>query len=220
MPKGDVLLYTGDLTRVGKPEEIMSFNAWLGLQDYQHKIGIVGNHDLLFEDDRKKACGLFTEGVLLFDETYLLPVAGQAEPLKIWGTPWNPWFQDWAFNLQRGPEMASRWMLVPDDVDILLTHTPPYGIQDFVDNRHGRGPIGCEELRKRVDDIAFAGEWKQRLNCFGHVHESYGHTVDISTRWTFVNGSNCLWTLNHPPYVIDYNSETKSYRVVEDQTDW
>ncbi|MCK4490026.1 MAG: hypothetical protein KAU23_07180 [Anaerolineales bacterium] len=47
---------------------------------------------------------------------------------KFYGSPWQPWFYDWAFNLQRGPEIRSKWELIPEGIDILITHGPPYGI--------------------------------------------------------------------------------------------
>ena len=220
MPRGDVLLYCGDISDHGRVGELERFNNWLGAQPYRHKIGICGNHDFLFQQDRKQALQLLRSGITLFDQTFLLPVEGQEEPLKIWGSPWNPWFHDWAFNLPRGPQLAAVWAQIPEDVDILITHTPPHGILDQVNNRHGSGPIGCEALRERRDEIAFSEDWKWRLNCFGHIHEGHGHTTCHSTRWVYVNASNCLWGLTYPPYVVDYDSETKRFEVIENQDLW
>jgi Icc-related predicted phosphoesterase len=220
MPAGDVLIYCGDISRHGTISEIESFNSWLSVQPYERKIGICGNHDLLFQQDRKKALELLNGGITLFDQELLLPVKGRETPLKIWGTPWNPWFHDWAFNLPRGPQMAAVWAQVPDDVDILVTHTPPHGILDEVNNRHGSGSIGCESLRERVEEIAFVEPWKWRLNCFGHIHEGRGYTECHSTRWLYVNASNSRRSLTSPPYVVDYDSEAERFKVVENQDLW
>ncbi len=47
--------------------------------------------------------------------------------IKIWGSPWQPWFYDWGFNLERGEKCLEKWNLIPKDTDILLTHGPPIG---------------------------------------------------------------------------------------------
>ena len=49
------------------------------------------------------------------------------EGVKVYGSPWQPWFGGWAFNLERGPDIAAKWALIPDDTDVLLTHGPPAG---------------------------------------------------------------------------------------------
>ena len=33
----------------------------------------------------------------------------------------------WGFNKERGDALLQKWNLIPDDVDILLTHGPPVG---------------------------------------------------------------------------------------------
>ena len=42
-----------------------------------------------------------------------------------WGSPWQPEFNSWAFNLPRGEPLSEKWALIPDDVDVLVTHSPP-----------------------------------------------------------------------------------------------
>ena len=38
------------------------------------------------------------------------------------GTPWQPEFGGWAFNLKRGEECVQKWNLIPRDTDVLVTH--------------------------------------------------------------------------------------------------
>jgi Icc-related predicted phosphoesterase len=98
--------------------------------------------------------------------------------LKVWGSPWQPRFFDWAFNLDRGPDLAAKWALVPDDTDILITHGPPVGILD----RTFRGTeTGCADLLARVKVV------KPRLHLFGHIHEAAGVVETPDT--LFVNAS-------------------------------
>jgi 3',5'-cyclic AMP phosphodiesterase CpdA len=94
--------------------------------------------------------------------------AAEVPPVKIYGSPWQPEFFDWAFNLPRGPLLAEKWNAIPNDTDILITHGPPHKILDLTegDKLH----VGCEELRKLFD----SGSIKPRLHVFGHIHETYG----------------------------------------------
>jgi Icc-related predicted phosphoesterase len=67
----------------------------------------------------------------------------ELEGLRIWGSPWQPEFQNWAFNLNRGPEIRKKWDMIPEGIDILVTHGPPKG--------HGGVTFdgfdaGCEDL--------------------------------------------------------------------------
>jgi len=112
--------------------------------------------------------------------------------IKFYGSPWQPWFYDWAFNLKRRTEIRAKWDLIPLDTEVLITHGPPYGILD----RTTRGErVGCEELLEAIKQI------RPRLHVFGHIHEAYGirSNDDIS----YINGSNCdvRFRLVNPPIV-------------------
>ena len=43
-------------------------------------------------------------------------------PVITSGTPWQPEFGGWAFNLKRGEECVQKWNLIPRDTDVLVTH--------------------------------------------------------------------------------------------------
>ena len=49
LPKGDVLVHSGDFSNVGLPDEITHFNDFLKQQDFKHKVIIAGNHDIAFD---------------------------------------------------------------------------------------------------------------------------------------------------------------------------
>ena len=59
--------------------------------------------------------------------TYLEDSASIIEGYKVYGSPWQPEFCDWAFNLERGQPCRDKWKLIPDDTDVLITHGPPHG---------------------------------------------------------------------------------------------
>jgi Icc-related predicted phosphoesterase len=145
VPDGDILIHAGDATNRGQVDEIADFNEWFSGFPHKHKIFVAGNHDWLFETRPKYARSLLAKNVV-----YLQDSAVEISGLKIYGSPWQPRFFDWAFNLNRGGEMAEKWKLIPNEVDILITHGPPFGILDETP----RGDFaGCEELRKRVEEI-------------------------------------------------------------------
>lgn len=179
VPSGDILIHAGDATMSGRVDEIARFNHWLGQLPHPHKLLIAGNHDWLFEREPALAESLISNAVYLRDS------AVRVEGLKFYGSPWQPRFMDWAFNLARGPELKSKWDLIPEDTDVLITHGPPHGLLDLVPREltcaHER--TGCEELLLAVERI------KPRLHVFGHIHEGYGVARRAST--TFVNACIC-----------------------------
>jgi len=113
----------------------------------------------------------------------------------IWGSPWQPYFHNWAFNLQRGPEIKEKWDLIPNNVDILMTHGPPEGhgayTFDAID-------AGCADLLDTVKNRV-----KPLVHVFGHIHEGYGVTSDRTTM--FINGSICTFAYQaiNKPIVFD-----------------
>jgi Icc-related predicted phosphoesterase len=101
--------------------------------------------------------------------------------IKIYGTPWQPEFGGWAFNLQRGEECLSKWNLIPNDTDILITHTPPLGYGDLVCSGVR---AGCAELLSTVQQRV-----KPKYHVFGHIHEGYG--VFSDGKIIYINASTC-----------------------------
>ena len=192
VPDGDVLLHAGDFTGRGTPAEIAAFGEALAALPHRHKLVIAGNHDFLFQSDPEEA------RKLLGDVTYLEDAGAHVEGLHVWGSPWQPWFHDWAFNLPRGKRLAEKWALAPESVDVLVTHGPPRGILDTT----FRGEVvGCEELELARARI------RPRLHVFGHIHESFGtHRADGILS---VNACSCdlRYRPVNPPVVVDWDGD-------------
>lgn len=165
--EGDIIFHSGDFTQMGYKGEIKMFLKWFSSLDYTYKVFIAGNHELGLEKNRLILPEEYTnKGVIyLQDEEVIL------EGLKIYGTPWQPEFGGWEFNLPRNSKkLKQKWNNIPLDVDILLTHSPVYGILDT--NREGIH-CGCEMLYERVSKI------KPWIHAWGHIHEAYGQkTID------------------------------------------
>lgn len=76
----------------------------------------------------------------------------------------QPEFCKWAFNLPRGEKCLDRWNSIPNDTDILVTHTPPLGHGDLCSSGVR---AGCVELLNTVRLRV-----KPKYHVFGHIHES------------------------------------------------
>ena len=179
LPETSVLIHAGDACGRGTDIELADFNAELGelvdLYGIERVVFIPGNHDMICQD---KAA---SQAILTNVTDYLIDEAVVINGVKIYGSPWQPEFHDWAFNLPRGPALAHIWSKIPDDTDILVTHGPPKGHGGWV-IRDGED-AGCEDLLKRIEVV------KPKYHIFGHIHEGYGITKNDHT--TFVNASIC-----------------------------
>ncbi|HOD33276.1 MAG TPA: metallophosphatase domain-containing protein [Holophaga sp.] len=201
VPEGDLLIHAGDLTTTGSEEEVRTVAAWLDRLPHRWKLVIAGNHDRFFEWLPEYAPAYLPAGVI-----YLQDSGVEIEGLRFWGSPWQPWFCDWAFNLpRRGAKLREKWNLIPLDTDVLITHGPPHGILDEVRGRmtawgpseEGSGPLGCEELAIRLATV------KPRLHVFGHIHDGFGFIKKENT--THVNASVCNedYLPVNPVWVVD-----------------
>jgi Icc-related predicted phosphoesterase len=214
LPEGDVLIHAGDCTNVGKPNEVKEFVEWfMNVKGFNTKIFIAGNHDFAFEKiNQPHHRGDFdwfnnimneenlsqSDVIYLEDSEFTIESSEFSKPIKFYGTPWQPEFFNWAFNLPRqGKELEEKWNKIPDDTDVLITHGPPHGIRDFVNDRFGPNSVGCELLRYRIEQV------KPVLNVFGHIHEAYGaaYVKDI----LYVNASTCTerYVPSNKPIIID-----------------
>lgn len=161
LPKADVIIHAGDISYRGDKKEIDDFLFWFASLPYQHKIFIAGNHDFLFESEKPAAIKkLIPDSVsYLKDEEIII------DGVKIWGSPYTPWFFRWAFNKKRGGPMVAHWKNIPADADIVITHGPAYGILDMVINEQHAGD---KDLLKKLLEV------KPKVHICGHIHESNG----------------------------------------------
>jgi predicted phosphohydrolase len=176
IPSCDVLLLAGDLCPLGMASVEHearwlrgSFRRWLDAVPAREVVGIAGNHDFVFEHAPQ----------LVPDDlrwTYLQDTGSLAGGLSAWGSPWTPWFHDWAFNAPAvGGEdfLRERYDAAPDGVDVLLLHGPPAGYGDRVTRGASVGAVAALELVERL---------RPRLCVFGHIHEGRGAWTHGVTR--------------------------------------
>jgi len=172
--RGDVLIHCGDSANgfVRSPDDVQRLDDWLGQQDFSLILCTGGNHDFEMEDRSRAG----TTAVLRHAE-FLVDRSMHFGGLHFYGAPWTPELDGWAFYLPPR-EIRERWARIPEDVDVLITHTPPQWILDR--NRRGRS-CGCPDLAERLLDL------RPRIHCFGHVHASAGSLERDGT--TYVNAS-------------------------------
>lgn len=170
--------------------------------DAELKLVIAGNHDISLEEYYqregmrmhrhtfdpkmpKQAKEMWTgeearkSGVTYLEEGSHTFILKSGAKLRIYVSPYQPEFCNWAFPYERGedrfnpPEKVVSGATsivknpVPDfpQVDVMMTHGPPLGRLDktFRDEE-----VGCEHL------LRAARRCKPRLHCFGHIHEGWG----------------------------------------------
>ena len=209
---GDILLCAGDIMNSGYDKnDIYSFCDWFEkIDNYDTKIFIAGNHCRYFENHPEEARGILTGYKTieyLQDEECILYFDGPngdtpEDNIHIYGSPWQPEFFSWAFNLPRNSEkMKAHWDAIPANTDILVTHGPPYGYLDIPGGQNTLR-VGCEMLRYRVDEI------KPKIHVFGHIHGSYGHYFNGHTHFFNASVLNERYNYSNLPFTFEWNPDT------------
>jgi Icc-related predicted phosphoesterase len=161
IPPCDLLLLAGDLCP-DAPERAQArwldteVRQWLRTVPAHEVVAIAGNHDFVFQEHPQVLPPLPWH----YLQDSGITVLGE----KIWGTPWQPVFFDWAFNLNE-PELEQKWQLIPEGTDILVVHGPPFGFGDLT--VRGRR-TGSPSLTRRIEEI------QPKLVVCGHIHEGRG----------------------------------------------
>jgi Icc-related predicted phosphoesterase len=195
------------MSSMGYEHELLNFLNWFNeIPSYYYKVFIAGNHDWIFQkqpDYVKRVMENYPNITYLQDDFVYFYEWG----LKIYGSPWQPEFYNWAFNLPRNSkELEEVWNKIPDDTDILLTHGPAYGFVDKVIGRYEN--LGCEKLAERIRIV------QPTLHVCGHIHS--GNGVAYNERTTHINASvlDERYEYAHTPYNIELNLETKEVEII------
>lgn len=197
VPECDILVIAGDVTPTADHDvEYQArwldteFRSWLEAAPARSIVGIAGNHDFVF--DRAPA---LVPGDLPW--TYLQDTAATVGGLRFWGSPWTPWFFDWAFNAPEGeagePFLAERYDTVPEDTDVLVIHGPPRGYGDLTSRGMTVGSQAQLELVRRVQPV---------LCVYGHIHEARGIWELGPTRLVNASAVDLQYQLHAEPVVV------------------
>jgi predicted phosphodiesterase len=223
IPDGDILIHCGDFTSYGYKDEVKRFIEWFSKQTHKHKIFIAGNHDRSFDSqfqteyledfDKNK----YVENSKPFwlvnilnnlplDVYYLENTTITLDNIKFFGSPQSARFGNkWAFNVDRGSAAYKHWSQIPNDVDIVITHGPTYGINDYVARGENVGDI---QLLNKLNETTC------KLFCCGHIHEGYG--VFNDGKITHVNAATCnlQYEPTNKPIEFIWNPENISYTTI------
>lgn len=179
LPQADIIVHSGDFTMNGSEQEALDFMNWFCDLPYPQKIFICGNHDECLYDAR-------IDG-LDGNVHYLCNSGLEIDGVKFYGVPM---FMDDCIT----DRQSKHYTNIPEDTDVLISHTPPFGILDFDDNIN----YGSEELLDRIMAV------QPRLHLFGHIHSQYGIMRLIGT--TFSNGAimNTNYSDFRKPNLIEF----------------
>lgn len=217
LPDGDILLHAGDISGIGRREEVLDFINWTVKQAPRYTYGVVfiaGNHDRCFDpkfgeyafEDKQKE-GSKNKPKWLIDTLhdlkrdnigvhYLENNWVELGGVKIWGSPITPWFHGdrWAFNKHRGLDIREVWDQIPLDTDIVITHGPVSYKLDYIPRTQEY--VGCEDLRRTVEGVC------PLMHISGHIHEGYG--VEYNVHTTFINAATCneFYEPNNKPWEV------------------
>ena len=204
-----MLIHAGDFTNTGELSQVRSVVEWMSQLPHKIKILIAGNHDVTVQQEYYEEVGRHRFHHKREDDaevrrilretnalTYLEDEASLVHGYRFYGSPWQPEFCDWAFNLPRDKTgCVAMWDRIPSDTEILVTHGPCLGHGDLCS--HG-GRAGCVDLLDAVTQRI-----KPLFHIAGHIHEGYGVTTNGTT--TFINASTCTGSYKptHPPILFD-----------------
>jgi Icc-related predicted phosphoesterase len=198
---GDILVHAGDLSSLGHKHEIINFLNWFAKTPFEHKIFVAGNHDFYFEknfqiDEKYAEMGIH----YLFDDQITI------DGITFYGSPWQPEFYDWAFNLPKnGYELKQRWDMIPQNVDVLITHGPAFGILDYAPMG---GHVGCELLLDKIMEV------KPKIHVCGHIHEGYGQKTINGVEFLNASVLNGQYQHKNKPIKMIFDTETKEFEYV------
>ena len=213
LPEGDIALVAGDLTYGFKGDYadqqstiIGAFQEWADRQPVEHVICIAGNHD-----QSVQAWGWPIQGNPNGKVVYLQDGWTKYKGLKIHGTPWQPYFYNWAFNApERNGErfLKEKFDLIEDDTDIIICHGPPYGAGDhetegmYEELGYGNKTqprSGSRALAQRIRQV------EPKLMVCGHIHIGYGEYKLPGCSTQIVNAAlvNNRYEVANEPIVVD-----------------
>jgi Icc-related predicted phosphoesterase len=152
-----------------------------------HEVDAEQNQELFLKELNRDFPRIHT----LLDQTITI------KGLKIHGSPISPAFRNWAYNRNPGPDIQKHWDLIPTDVDVLITHCPPWNTLDKVWNRQNE-PLGCKDLRNTID----LRLTKLKLHVFGHIHSGNGMLKYEKIKYVNASSLNEEYKVAYQPRVV------------------
>ena len=197
VPSGNMLIHCGDALMGGDVKEMAKFAMWWNALPHKHKIFVPGNHDWIFQRQESLARSMLENTITLIDETVTI------DGLKIHGTPRTPEFCGWAFmhyddNQYKG--LGEYFSLIPNNLDILISHGPPKG---FLDDAPSGPSVGSLELLKAIERVEPKYVFVGHIHC-GRIQGQNKDGTALHGKTNIVNCSNVneAYKYVYPPRLI------------------
>lgn len=190
IPECDIMIHAGDLQAYNR-KELNTFCKWVDNQNARFKVVIAGNHDKYIAENNVKARKILGEHCIYLENSMVV-----IDRLRIYGTPITPVFGKWYF-MGEDEYRQNIFSNIPEDIDILITHSPPLNILDKLS--HGFNTHVGDFLLNSVVRKCF----NLKYHIFGHIHESCGMVEYDKIK--FVNCSICdeFYNISNKPIVIN-----------------
>jgi Icc-related predicted phosphoesterase len=202
IPDADILVHCGDFSGHGTYLDALKFVNWFGAQPHQHKIFIAGNHDLYFEQGNPVDIDYFLK-TMPPSVVYLNDNGCDIGGIRFWGSPVQPRFFNWAFNRDRGEDIKKHWDLIPEGIDVLITHGPAKFYRDEAPRTHTRTEhVGCEDLLHAIRRV------KPKIHAFGHIHYAYGNAYAENVHHFNASICNENYIPCNKPFLVDLNQSS------------
>ena len=199
----EMILIAGDICpdlRSGEQLEWLDryFRPWLEKQEARWIVGIAGNHDFVFEKMKRQIDELYLPWIYLQDEEVEL------EGIRIWGSPWVPNLIRWAFYMEE-TDARKYYSQIPSDLDILVSHGPPFRHCDLTVPRYGALHAGSPELEAEMTRL------DAKLLLCGHIHEGFGSsTHPCGTEIWNVSHNTENYMPTRKPVIFEYDQYTRT----------
>ena len=177
LPEGDMIIHSGDFS--GSLASGYCFFEWFEGLDYKYKILVAGNHDSILamhNNVKEKQMELAKRGIIYLEDSSI-----EIEGIKFHGSPWTLNYGNYNFMCSE-QQIAFYWEKIPNDTNILITHSPAFGILDVAPDKTGLKNLGSSSLRYKAESLK-----DLKYHLIGHIHEGYG--IDKGDDYTTINSS-------------------------------
>lgn len=178
--EADILLIAGDVSPLkiqGDKVKVWEwfsseFKEWVMSLPVDKVFMIAGNHDFIehWNEHKQYDFEQLFNGKLKYLRNETRYYTKNNVKWSIFGTPYCNIFGGWPF-MRNDEYLTEKFKEIPDEVDIIITHSPPYGVGQIdciletpIWSNHDYDNLGNKPLRNRLDNIKF------KYLCCGHIH--------------------------------------------------
>lgn len=210
VPECDVLCICGDITSLNvqfsdtlsREWMIKKFIPWLKELPVKQTLVVGGNHDFYLwrNCDEVKELLKDTNAEYLLDEPFMY-VDSDDKQYIFYGSPWCHKFYDWAFMDYNDTQLKEKFMEMPDDVDVLLTHDAPYGVSDVILQKTMYSTNDHIGSKGMADAVAVK---QPKIHLHGHLH-STNHDVEMlgDTKVYNVSVVDEMYRMKYKPLILE-----------------